>query len=666
MKTLKIFLFSIIVLSFLAFIPSGANAAESISDDDFDSNIHTIGNGEYAISKYRIEITVNENNTFFVREYITAYFYKTYYTENSMGKHGILLTMSARNEVTRLDGTKTTKRVGITGIKVEGDQYKVFNEGGSKVIQIGDPKKAIPGNTEKEYIISYLYDIGEDACEGYDEFYFNLTGNDWDTTISGIEFKITMPKEFDESKLGFSAGAPGSTDNSNVSYKVNGNVIKGRYNGVLGPYETLTVRTELPDGYFAGAADPVDLVMILAIILPLILFGIVFVLWFRYGKDETVIETVEFYPPEGYNSAEVGFLYRGTAKAVDVVSLLIYLADKGYVAISETLEKTIFSNQRGFRITKIKEYDGHDPNERLFLNGLFKEKNEVTHIDLKNSFYTTLDEINKNINRKENYETIFEKSSLNKIPVAIIMAAAAFALISYKPMIEFNGFIASEGYEAVSAADIWPFMLMFPSLGFTFLIKGLINAKVKGSDFDIIFGAMFGGIPFAFMILPTLIIDQIYLLTYIIGTIAATGMLVFAKYMKKRTAFGNEILGKITGFRNFLNTAEKPKLEALVMQNPAYFYNILPFTYVLGLSDKWIRKFENIAMVPPDWYGGSGSFSSASFGSFMNHTMTTATSAMSSSPSGSGFGSRSGSGSGGSSGGGSAGGGYGSRGGRSW
>jgi hypothetical protein len=31
----------------------------------------------------------------------------------------------------------------------------------------------------------------------------------------------------------------------------------------------------------------------------------------RFGNDEKVIETVEFYPPEGFNSAEVGFLYKG-------------------------------------------------------------------------------------------------------------------------------------------------------------------------------------------------------------------------------------------------------------------------------------------------------------------------------------------------------------------
>ena len=56
--------------------------------------------------------------------------------------------------------------------------------------------------------------------------------------------------------------------------------------------------------------------------------------------------------------------------------------------------------------------------------------------------------------------------------------------------------------------------------------------------------------------------------------------------MFKRTDYGNAIYGRIKGFRNFLEAAEKEKLEALVNDDPSYFYNILPYTYVLGISIK--------------------------------------------------------------------------------
>ena len=62
-----------------------------------------------------------------------------------------------------------------------------------------------------------------------------------------------MPKEFDSSKLGFSSGPIGSTNNSKVQYGVSENRITGRYNAILGAGEALTVRCELPEGYFVGA-----------------------------------------------------------------------------------------------------------------------------------------------------------------------------------------------------------------------------------------------------------------------------------------------------------------------------------------------------------------------------------------------------------------------------
>ena len=133
-------------------------------------------------------------------------------------------------------------------------------------------------------------------------------------------------------------------------------------------------------------------------------------------------------------------------------------------------------------------------------------------------------------------------------------------------------------------------------------------------------------------------------------------MIIIFKYLPKRTEYGNKMLGKLGGFKNFLETAEKEKLEEMVNNNPEYFYDILPFTYVLGVSDKWIKKFESISLQAPSWYDSSNKFDVVTFGSFIDSTMSSAQEAMSSSPSGDGSG---GSG-GGSSGGGSGGGGGGS------
>lgn len=400
------------------------------------------------------------------------------------------------------------------------------------------------------------------------------------------------------------------------------------------------------DGYYVGASNNFDFMMILSIVLPILFILIVLVVWFKYGKDDPVIETVEFYPPDGLNSAEIGFLYKGKADENDVISLLLFLANKGYIKILETEEQSLFTKVKGFKILKLKDYDGENANERLFLNGLFSSEttnmkimsmhmkknsynlenestsqlNEVTSLALYNSFYITLNAIIKNLNQKDNIHKIFENNSFYKgLYVTIV---AIFLLITVRPVYEYSG------------AEIVPFALFFPGLGFSILFV-LVFGKtpIYLKAFGLLWGLGFGGIPWSYMVLPALKADAIYMFTYFLGVICILVIALLLKAMPKRTGYGNEILGKIRGFKKFLETAEKPKLEAMVMQNPSYFYDILPYTYVLGISNKWIKKFEAIALQAPNWYDGDSGFSPDTFGRSISRTMTSASRAMSSSPS---------------------------------
>ena len=82
--------------------------------------------------------------------------------------------------------------------------------------------------------------------------------------------------------------------------------------------------------------------------------------------------------------------------------------------------------------------------------------------------------------------------------------------------------------------------------------------------------------------------------------------------MKRKTEYGEYITARVKGFRHFLVTAEKSRLEALVAENPNYFYNILPYTYAMNISKKWIKKFENIPVPEMDMgtfnYGSDRSY----------------------------------------------------------
>ena len=176
---------------------------------------------------------------------------------------------------------------------------------------------------------------------------------------------------------------------------------------------------------------------------------------------------------------------------------------------------------------------------------------------------------------------------------------------------------------------------------------------------------------FNFLFIYEVTDNNLYLITYIIGIATIVVLFIFVKAMPRRTSFGNKMLGRARGFKKFLETAEKEQLESLVAQNPEYFYNILPYTYAMDVSDLWIRQFEEIAVEAPKWYDAPHDFDRHTFSSFINSTISSASTAMSSVPSSNNRNSRDmsssgGDSSGGGSGGGSSGGGSGGGGGGSW
>ena len=170
----------------------------------------------YVINKYSVDIIVGENNILKITEVIDCKF--------TMSSHGILRYIPVVNEVKREDGSKNTQLAKIKNIKIS-EQYSESVEGNMRVYRIGDPQKNIIG--KQSYTISYDYDLGDDNVADYDELYFNIIGDKWDTEIKRIEFRIEMPKDFNTSLIGFSKGYAGSSGYEGVSYTVDGKVISG-------------------------------------------------------------------------------------------------------------------------------------------------------------------------------------------------------------------------------------------------------------------------------------------------------------------------------------------------------------------------------------------------------------------------------------------------------
>ncbi len=599
--------------------------------------IYALADDGYIINNYKVNIDVNENNSYNITEVIEVDFAEQ--------KHGIFRVLPLRFD---------KGFVKVSNISVPDFDFTIQKDSNEVKIRIGSADTLVQGKVK--YTISYTYDVGADDLPDMDEFNHNIIGTQWETMIASVNFTINMPKAFDAEKVNCTSGAYGSNNNELVEWKVEGNTIKGRSLEPLYRYQGLTVALPLPEGYWVDAVKHKKpgstLFFLLGYPLYALCIGLCFLLWFKFGKDTKLFPSVQFEAPSGLNPAEIGYIVDGQVDGKDVTSLILYWADKGYLEIEESVGG--FLKGKVLTIRKLQEIPSSAKSyERKVFNDLFAmgDGEEVSTLELTNSFYKTVQWAQDSI------ELSFTGNAEKKIFVSPNKGSFLTALLAFLPttLAVFEG-LKSAGFP-FSILGI-PFSIAL--LIFSRQLAVEITANRKKSK-----AAMFG---FSFGILFALIFvlsfgssgGEMSLLQLLLAGLSTVVCSFFLGIISKRTEYGDKILEKILGFQEFINTAEKDKLEMMFEQNPSYFYNVLPYAMVMGLSSKWAKHFEGMALEPPHWYRGSGysTFNAVVFTSALNNSFNSLNSAMTSSPSSSG--SSGSSSSGGFSGGGSGGGGGGS------
>jgi uncharacterized membrane protein YgcG len=84
--------------------------------------------------------------------------------------------------------------------------------------------------------------------------------------------------------------------------------------------------------------------------------------------------------------------------------------------------------------------------------------------------------------------------------------------------------------------------------------------------------------------------------------ILGLGLIVFAYFMPAKTERGTLTLERVKGFRMYLHTAERFRMQKLT---PEMFEKYLSYAIVFGIEKEWADKFKDIYKGSPDWYEGN-------------------------------------------------------------
>ena len=288
----------------------------------------------YRIKNYHFDVEVLTNGEYKIVETIQVLF-----NLPSRGIYRNLISRSIINWGELVPGEKEVSEeyyLPIKNIKVNNHETSIeyFSDGVS--IRIGDPNVYLNG--EVDYKISYTMVSQPLRHEELGQLlYLNLNGIDWDVYVDQFTFSVVYPKPVNKTEFLVYVGKGGSSNTSrthcifdNESTKVNCEVIGG-----LSPYENVTLLQKLAvdDSYLSFPSNNKFYLGVSSI--SLALFLMVVINFFKYGKDEPLIKTIEFGPPVGLNSAEVGFVYDDKADNKDIISLILEWAKDGYLIINE-------------------------------------------------------------------------------------------------------------------------------------------------------------------------------------------------------------------------------------------------------------------------------------------------------------------------------------------
>jgi hypothetical protein len=442
-------------------------------------------------------------------------------------------------------------------------------------------KAWVPGAQDTKKTVTFVYRVrrGILTFEDHEELYWNATGNEWEVPIRHAEVFVSTPPDVADDVVRWVAYT-GPRGASGQEYAVD-RVEKYVHFAATRPFrprEGITVVVGWPPGHVGRASATQQAVWVFSdnwpLGLPLLAFAFGWLVWWAYGRDPAASQSVkpEYEPPPGLIPAEAGALVDEKALPREVLATIVDLAVRGYLHIEQI---TTAFDKPDFMFKRLKPVGG-DPDLKQFeLYVLAKLFNTDWALNMR-----LLSEI------RRDYDHVFP-------PIRDQI---------YKLMVEDGLFPSSPE----RTRQDW----MIP--GVLLIVAAFLLPNFWPSWLDV-YGVW---LPLA---------------------IGASGLVLlgWARAMAHRTWRGVQLLARVRGFQDFLERAEKDRLERMPLDT---LHRLLPWAISLGVTERWIFNFNGVKVDEPRWYTGSTPFSLDSYHSGLTSFSSSTTEALLTSRTG-GFGS---------------------------
>lgn len=578
-----------------------------------------IANEIVSITNLDIKTKASLDNTYKVTETFSIKF-------NSSGLSEVVRYIPYAGYTYRSDGKSTNRSfyvariLNASGHGEKGEEFNLYpdEESGYLTFGLKNSKGYFTRGETRRYEITYTYDCGQDANSGFDDLYFNIVGTASQMSIQNVTFEVKLPKIKAES-ISVYYGQEGSTATLAHHFDDENFVVSGQIEKLL-PFEGITLRAVYKEGTF-NTKPNFSVFALVALCVSLFAFALAIAYYFCSAQNRKLAVPVEVSVPEGLTPYRADFFVSNTCDSRNLISTLLVLANKGYVSINKLKDDDI-------EISRLKEINSSEDAALKSVYNLFfdgKDKRRLSEFDKMDvveaqKFALTAQSIGASETQKSQ-QTLYKENPrkfqktlkiLAIICLIFIVASVFFSIMT------FFGFLSQVYlFKVVFLAIAAVFFILAVLLDFHWIVKTLIYAAMLA----FILG-LYGMFAFNF-------VDGYYLFVFALALELPTFLLSAkeSKYKKE----GAVAKGRALGFKNFIEKCEVNQIKMFAEENPNYFFDVLPYAYSFGLSDVWIKKFENIPLTMPVWLScENSSLSDLVFISFVLNTFETKTSSISS------------------------------------
>ncbi|MBQ8685901.1 MAG: DUF2207 domain-containing protein [Clostridia bacterium] len=309
---------------------------------------------------------------------------------------------------------------------------------------------------------------------------------------------------------------------------------------------------------------------------------------FLTKKKREIVTVVNIKAPESMDPMKMGKLLDGTVDKEDITSMIYYFAHKGYLKID-------FSNEDDPVLEKRANLEeGVSPHIRTLFNGLFASGDRVAVSDLSEKFYVYVDKATKQVPHEQMYEKRSVVGFILGGVLGVLYAVIASFALGLKLGGDYTYFLGIAFALPVAA------VLLIGYIGENYRYKWK-QSRRRGMALAQLIVVALGVLIFVLGFAKHISTEYERL---VIGVFSVLPVLL-SRGVLSRTQKYCDKLGDVLGFKEFIVVTEEEKIAFMLKEDPELYYKVLPYAQVLGVTDEWEKKFENILIEPPSWSTGT-------------------------------------------------------------